>query len=547
MNLLSLKLCLAQNPRNGQKLWTEEVDNLEKRKTWTVIAQSSVPEGAEIIPSTWAFKCKRFPDGSFRKFKARFCVRGDIQKHKSTEPMNTYAPVVNWSTVRFMLVLTCILDLKTQATDFSNAFAQATLEKPVYLRPPARFRRDSWGSDPILKLNKSLYGQAEAPRLWYEKLSAGLTDRGFTASVVDPCLFISSKVICISYVDDCLWFYRNQKDMDDLLESFRNDGDEYNWEMRVEGSVKEFLGIEVKSHGKGGYKLTQTGLIDKILATTGMSDCNGKPTPTNTDKPLGTDANGKPARYKDKWSYASVVGMLMYLAANSLPEIQFAVHQCARFTHNYKASHEEAILRICRYLKDIKEKGGLVINPSNRMQMDCYVDADFAGLYRYEDAQDPVCAKSRTGFVITFANCPIMWVSKLQQEVALSTLHAEYIALSQSLRELLPLKELAREVLEGAGQDSSKLKVVTKSSVFEDNQGTIQVATCPKMTPTSKFIAVKYHWFRQHISNGNGDPNRMIEIKKIDGKVNPADIFTKSVQGSYGQHFQDLRMILCGW
>ena len=228
----------------------EEVDNLEKRKTWTVIAQSSIPKDAEIIPSTWAFKCKRFPDGSFRKFKARFCVRGDIQKHKSTEPMNTYAPVVNWSTVRFMLVLTCILDLKTQATDFSNAFAQALLEKPVYLRPPARFRRDSWGSDPILKLNKSLYGQAEAPRLWYEKLSAGLTARGFTASIVDPCLFISSKVQCIMYVDDCLWFYRNQKDMDDLLESFCTDGDEYNWEMRVEGSVKEFLGIDIKSHGK---------------------------------------------------------------------------------------------------------------------------------------------------------------------------------------------------------------------------------------------------------------------------------------------------------
>ena len=207
----------------------EEVDNLEKRKTWTVIPKSSVPKKAQVIPSTWAFKCKRFPDGSFRKFKARFCVRGDVQKRKTDEPMNTFAPVVQWSTVRFMLVLSSILNLDTLATDFSNAFAQAELDHPVYLKPPARFVREAWGEDPILRLNKSLYGQAEAPRLWYEKISAGLVKRGFTASIVDPCLFISPKVQCILYVDDCLWFYKNKQDLDVILKSFEEDGDKYNW------------------------------------------------------------------------------------------------------------------------------------------------------------------------------------------------------------------------------------------------------------------------------------------------------------------------------
>ena len=56
----------------------KEIDNLRKRKTWKEVKRSEVPEGAKVIPTTWAFKIKRYPDGSFRTFKARFCVRGDL-------------------------------------------------------------------------------------------------------------------------------------------------------------------------------------------------------------------------------------------------------------------------------------------------------------------------------------------------------------------------------------------------------------------------------------------------------------------------------------
>ena len=195
--------------------------------------------------------------------------------------------------------------------------------------------------------------------MWYEKLKAGLEARGFTASVVDPCLFISPKIICVQYVDDCLWFYHDKKDLDDLLKTFVDDGDKYNWEMSIDGDVKEYLGIGINKRTKeegGGYVLHQTGLINKILATTGMTDCNGKKTPTTSDAPLGTNPRVDPARYQNKWSYASVVGMMMYLASNSQPEIQFAVHQCARFTHNFNSTHEDAILRICRYLKETNKK-----------------------------------------------------------------------------------------------------------------------------------------------------------------------------------------------
>ena len=73
------------------------------------------------------------------------------------------------------------------------------------------------------------------------------------------------------------------------------------------------------------------------------------------------------------------------------------------------------------------------------------------------------------------------------------------MALSHSVRALLPLKSLIKEVIDNLGIDSEKLKFVASSTVYEDINGSIVVATSPRMTPTLKHIAVKYHWFGQHV------------------------------------------------
>ena len=125
--------------------------------------------------------------------------------------MNTYAPVVQWSTVRLMLVLTCITGLTTQATNFRNDFSRSKLNQPVYLQPPAKYYDAYWSENTIIILKKIPYGQAEAPRLWYEKLKEGPEKHGLTPSKVDPCMFISNTVICVKYVDDCIWFYSDHK------------------------------------------------------------------------------------------------------------------------------------------------------------------------------------------------------------------------------------------------------------------------------------------------------------------------------------------------
>ena len=101
----------------------KEVDALEKHGTWQGTLRSSIPEGAEVVPLTWAFRIKRLPNGDFDKFKARLVVRGDLQ----SDEQETFAPVVKWSTIRTVLVFALKMGLKTRQIDFDNTFVQAEL------------------------------------------------------------------------------------------------------------------------------------------------------------------------------------------------------------------------------------------------------------------------------------------------------------------------------------------------------------------------------------------------------------------------------------
>jgi hypothetical protein len=139
---------------------------------------------------------------------------------------------------------------------------------------------------------------------------------------------------------------------------------------------------------------------------------------------------------------------------------------------------------------------------------------------------------------MTLGGCPIQWSSKLQTEIALSTTEAEYIALSQAMRELLPLCRLLLEIAT-AMQLSGINNSVIKSTVFEDNNGAIFTAKSVKMTPRTKHIEVKYHFFKSHINDESG-----ITLGKIDTNLQKADIFTK---GMAPQKFVIMRRLLCGW
>ena len=257
-------------------------------------------------------------------------------------------------------------------------------------------------------------------------------------------------------------------------------------------------------------------------------------------KPLGQDKDGTP--FKAEWSYRSVIGLLMYLATNSRPDIAHAVHSAARFNHCPKESHGKAVLHICKYLKKTRDKG-MILTPTTQMDLNLFVDSDYAGLFAVEDKLDSISVKSRTGFIITLAGCPIAWKSTLQQEICLSSTEAKTVALSQALRLFVPLREQLLLICDTYRLSKDrKINVTAKSQIFEDNAATLQLARTKRLSPRTRHIAAKHWWSLQQI-NGTND-NNGITIEKIDGKQNPADIFTKNTDRDT---FERLRRIICGW
>ncbi len=134
------------------------------------------------------------------------------------------------------------------------------------------------------------------------------------------------------------------------------------------------------------------------------------------------------------------------------------------------------------------------------------------------------------------AGCPIIWASKLQTQTALSTTEAEYIAMSMSLHDVIPIMELIKEI-----EEHNIPVICTKPyvycKVFEDNSGALELARLPKLCPRTKHINVCYHHFCVHVSKG------LIKIFLVGTSDQTADVLTKALaQNNFVHH----RVHLCG-
>jgi hypothetical protein len=191
----------------------------------------------------------------------------------------------------------------------------------------------------------------------------------------------------------------------------------------------------------------------------------------------------------------------------------------------------------------LKVQGVILLKPdqlTSGFRTDIYVDADFASGWGFEDPSDPACVRSRTGYVIEVMGCPIAWMSKLQTDIATSTMEAEHSALSVALRAAIPLLEVIRYVIQSFDTTS---QTVTRflTTVHEDNQGALRLAQMEpgRHTPRSKFYAIKHHWFRSWLK-----PNE-IEPQYIESAQQKADILTKSLVST--TTFEINRKLSCGW
>ena len=282
--------------------------------------------------------------------------------------------------------------------------------------------------------------------------------------------------------------------------------------------------------------LTQPQLIDSIVQDLGLKP-ESKPRliPALLSKILQRFETSKD--HHAPWHYRSVIGKLNYQEKCSRPDIAYAVHdQCARFCETPKVEHSDAVKRIGRYLLHTKERG-MICSPTEE-SFQVYADADFAGNWNKDCAQqDSSTARSRSGYVVKYANCSLIWASKLQTEIAFSSTESEYIALSQALREVIPLMRLVKE-LNKAGFSIHDHSPAVHCKLFEDNSGALEMVKHDKYRPRTKHINIKYHHFREHVDKG------LITVHAIRTQDQQADIFTKPLNDSA---FAKFRRLIQGW
>ena len=137
----------------------EEVANLKCMDIWILVDRQA---HMKVLKGTWAFKFKRTPDGVAYRYRSRCCVRGDQQEY-GVNYFETFAPVIQWSTICLALILILTQSWTTRVIDYTNTFPQANIDTDIYVEIPALFG-SRHGTDKILKLKKSLYGLKQSPR-----------------------------------------------------------------------------------------------------------------------------------------------------------------------------------------------------------------------------------------------------------------------------------------------------------------------------------------------------------------------------------------------
>jgi hypothetical protein len=277
--------------------------------------------------------------------------------------------------------------------------------------------------------------------------------------------------------------------------------------MKDLGPANQILGMRItRDREKGTLNLSQEKYIGKVLERFRVQDAKPRSTPLGSHFKLSKEQSPKTDEEREKMAkvpYASAVGSLMYAMVCTRPDIAYAVGVVSRYMADPGPEHWEAVKWILRYLKGTS---GMALCFSGRSaNLQGFVDADLGG--------DVDGRKSTSGYVFTFGNTAISWMSRLQKCVALSTTEAEYIAISEAGKEMVWLKNFLKEI--GKEQD--------KSVLFSDSQSALCLAKNPVFHSRTKHIQLKYHYIREKINDGT------LSLEKILGAENPADMLTKGV------------------
>lgn len=496
----------SKEAKQWQAAMDLEINSLALNDTWSLV--EPFPDN-KPIKCKWIFKTKYDASGNKVCHKARLVVQGCSQQ-KGVNYDETFAPVVRYSSIRFLLALSVKFNLHVHQLDAVTAFLNGDLQEEIYMEQPNGYKD---GTNRVCQLKKALYGLKQSSRVWNTTLNNVLLKFALKRSNTDQCVYYNTDndgILYVAiYVDDLLIFSndinRTNKLKSELSKHFR---------MKDLGEAHSVLGMRIQK-SNGSIKVDQIKYIEEVLKRFSMYDCNPVCSPVDVNQKLSLDMCPKTDKEKEEMKnvpYMEAVGCLLYAAQNTRPDICYIVNMLSRFNNNPGKAHWSAVKRVMRYLKGTINKGLVYDGKSEGLVG--YCDADWAG--SIDDR------RSTTGYIFTMQGAAVSWGSKRQRTVALSSTEAELMSIVSAIQESIWLRKLERELVKNS-PDSMNL--------YCDNKSAIQIAQNNSYSSRTKHIDIRAKFIREKLESGE------IKLEFLESKKMLADIFTKGVPADVYKNF----------
>lgn len=475
-----------------QEAMKSELDAIERNETWELV---DLPKDRKAIGSKWVLKRK--PDGNSFKYKARLVAQGFSQKY-GVDYDEVFAPVARGTTMRILLSLAGKKNLIVKHYDVASAFLNGKLEEEIFMKPPKGI--DTKGK--VYRLKKSLYGLKQAANVWNKSLHESLTRNGCVQNKSDSCLYSYTSggdiVHLLIHVDDILAATNNVETLSILMTNVGRD-----FEIKDLGNAKSYLGIELERDEKGHFSISQRAYINKIIEHSGMSGAKVSKFPLDVGY-YKQQSEELPSNDE----YRRLIGMLLYLTTNTRPDIAAAVGILSKKVMTPRANDMNEVKRVIRYLKGTENLKLKLSSDGCADSMVTYTDADWA--------EDTIDRKSNTGSICLMNGGAVSWLSRKQGLVSQSTAEAEYIALSETVKEGIFVQQIASDL---------GLEIPKEMLVRCDNKSAISLTENSKFSNRTKHIDTKYHFVRDMIEK------RKLKVIYHPTETNIADMLTKPLGG----------------
>ncbi|MBW0482983.1 hypothetical protein O181_022698 [Austropuccinia psidii MF-1] len=404
----------------------------------------------------WVFDLKTNTDGGIAKFKAQLVACGDKQS-PGVYCSETYALTASLMLLHLMLATAVFNGWQVASFDVSGAYLYSPVEECVLVEPPTYFMPELRSK--VLSLKKALYGMRQAGRCWWKFLLGILHRLGFVAMEVDQSLYI----FCSKNVVIAIWIHIDNGVITSTLVDATSDFKAVlvsQLDIKWSKNFDRIVGLECV-FGNGEVAITQWQLTDSILeAYPWQIVARDSPFPV---LPVGVPtSNASPV---DTAPFRSVIGSLAYLVSGSRPDLAFVVNYLAHHSMGPTPALWDLLDHMVCYLPKTCDRG-IHLCPGN-ISLNLWSNAGWGG--------DLEC--SQMGFVLRLGNTPILWGSKRQSVVALSTCAAEYITLSDSTQHLV-------QAINQLGQLVSDFN----KAIFCDNQAAVQVLIDNKLHKQMRYL-----------------------------------------------------------